>query len=161
VQGDGEALFAAQSKLAFRPRDARFLGSSWRLLDWLQDWWRGRSPAGEGLARGEDGAHIEALDARLYTSNVAPPAERAAHPRARLRCFSTSSITCSIISTALNVFRYITVRTAMANLTALLLALVLGPWVIRQQTSCRSASSFGRGAESHQSESRYADDGGY
>jgi phospho-N-acetylmuramoyl-pentapeptide-transferase len=32
----------------------------------------------------------------------------------------------------LNVFRYITVRTAMANLTALLLALVLGPWVIRQ-----------------------------
>jgi phospho-N-acetylmuramoyl-pentapeptide-transferase len=33
---------------------------------------------------------------------------------------------------ALNVFRYITVRTALASLTALLLALVLGPWVIRQ-----------------------------
>jgi phospho-N-acetylmuramoyl-pentapeptide-transferase len=32
----------------------------------------------------------------------------------------------------LNVFRYITVRTAYASLTALLLALVLGPWVIRQ-----------------------------
>ena len=33
---------------------------------------------------------------------------------------------------ALNVFRYITVRTALASLTALLLALVLGPWVIRR-----------------------------
>jgi len=33
---------------------------------------------------------------------------------------------------ALNVFRYITVRTAYASLTALFLTLVLGPWVIRK-----------------------------
>src|ERR1700681_78979 len=33
---------------------------------------------------------------------------------------------------ALNVFRYITVRTALASLTGLLIALVLGPWVIRR-----------------------------
>jgi phospho-N-acetylmuramoyl-pentapeptide-transferase len=32
---------------------------------------------------------------------------------------------------ALNVFRYITVRTALASLTALSITLVLGPWVIR------------------------------
>jgi len=32
----------------------------------------------------------------------------------------------------LNVFRYITVRTAYASLTALFLALVFGPWVIRK-----------------------------
>jgi phospho-N-acetylmuramoyl-pentapeptide-transferase len=32
---------------------------------------------------------------------------------------------------ALNVFRYITVRTALASLTALLITLVLGPWVIQ------------------------------
>lgn len=32
----------------------------------------------------------------------------------------------------LNVFRYITVRTAFASLTALLLMLVLGPWLIRR-----------------------------
>ena len=32
----------------------------------------------------------------------------------------------------LNVFRYITVRTAYASLTALVLCLVLGPWVIRR-----------------------------
>ena len=31
---------------------------------------------------------------------------------------------------ALNVFRYITVRTAVASLTALFLSLLLGPWVI-------------------------------
>src|SRR5260221_3558141 len=33
---------------------------------------------------------------------------------------------------ALTVFRYITVRTALASITALLLALVLDPWVIRR-----------------------------
>src|SRR5215472_11021475 len=33
---------------------------------------------------------------------------------------------------ALNVFRYITVRTALASITALLTALVLGPWVIQR-----------------------------
>jgi len=33
---------------------------------------------------------------------------------------------------ALNVFRYITVRTALASLTALLITMVLGPWVIRR-----------------------------
>jgi phospho-N-acetylmuramoyl-pentapeptide-transferase len=33
---------------------------------------------------------------------------------------------------ALNVFRYITVRTAYASVTALFLALILGPWVIRK-----------------------------
>jgi phospho-N-acetylmuramoyl-pentapeptide-transferase len=32
---------------------------------------------------------------------------------------------------ALNVFRYITVRTALASLTALLITMVLGPWVIQ------------------------------
>lgn len=34
--------------------------------------------------------------------------------------------------TAFNVFRYITFRTAMALLTALLISVVLGPWVIRK-----------------------------
>ena len=33
---------------------------------------------------------------------------------------------------ALNVFRYITVRTALASVTALLITLVLGPWVIQR-----------------------------
>ena len=33
---------------------------------------------------------------------------------------------------ALNVFRYITVRTALASLTALMIELILGPWVIRR-----------------------------
>jgi phospho-N-acetylmuramoyl-pentapeptide-transferase len=32
----------------------------------------------------------------------------------------------------LNLFRYITFRTAYASLTALFLALVLGPWLIRK-----------------------------
>ena len=33
---------------------------------------------------------------------------------------------------ALNVFRYITVRTALASLTALLTTFILGPWVIQK-----------------------------
>jgi len=32
----------------------------------------------------------------------------------------------------LNVFRYITVRTVYASLTAMFLALVFGPWLIRR-----------------------------
>jgi phospho-N-acetylmuramoyl-pentapeptide-transferase len=36
------------------------------------------------------------------------------------------------VAHALNVFRYITVRTAMASLSALFLGLVLGPWMVRR-----------------------------
>ena len=48
-------------------------------------------------------------------------------------------------------FRYITVRTALASLTALLLALVLGPWVIRRLREMQ-ISQFIReeGPQSHQ-----------
>jgi phospho-N-acetylmuramoyl-pentapeptide-transferase len=37
----------------------------------------------------------------------------------------------SIVS-GFNVFRYLTLRTACAILTGLLVSLILGPWVIRQ-----------------------------
>lgn len=52
---------------------------------------------------------------------------------------------------ALNVFRYITVRTALASVTALLITLVLGPWVI-QRLSELQIGQFIReeGPESHQ-----------
>ena len=51
----------------------------------------------------------------------------------------------------LNVFRYITVRTALASLTALFLSLVFGPWVVR----CLREMQIGQyirneGPESHQ-----------
>src|ERR1700676_1212872 len=36
------------------------------------------------------------------------------------------------VAHVLNVFRYITVRTAMASLSALFLGLVLGPWMVRR-----------------------------
>jgi phospho-N-acetylmuramoyl-pentapeptide-transferase len=39
------------------------------------------------------------------------------------------------------IFRYLTFRTAFASLTALLIALFIGPWVIRSCASSRSASS--------------------
>src|SRR3984893_17439934 len=67
---------------------------------------------------------------------------RAPLPRLRSRAVSTRSRAEMLLYLfyhvlqrdfhALNVFRYITVRTALASLTALLLALLLGPWVIRQ-----------------------------
>jgi phospho-N-acetylmuramoyl-pentapeptide-transferase len=52
---------------------------------------------------------------------------------------------------ALNVFRYITVRTAMASVTALLLELVLGPWI--RQLRQLQVGQFIReeGPQSHQS----------
>ena len=53
---------------------------------------------------------------------------------------------------ALNVFRYITVRTALASVTALLTALVLGPWVIRRLSDLQIGQFIREeGPESHQS----------
>ena len=53
---------------------------------------------------------------------------------------------------ALNVFRYITVRTALASLTALLIELVLGPWVIRRLRELQIGQFIREeGPKSHQS----------
>ena len=53
---------------------------------------------------------------------------------------------------AFNVFRYITFRTAMATLTALLVSLLLGPWLIRKLRSFQIGQEIREeGPESHQS----------
>jgi phospho-N-acetylmuramoyl-pentapeptide-transferase len=53
---------------------------------------------------------------------------------------------------ALNVFRYITVRTALASLTALLITLVLGPWVIQRLRDMQIGQFIREeGPKSHQS----------
>lgn len=53
---------------------------------------------------------------------------------------------------ALNVFRYITVRTALASLTAMLTSLVLGPWVIRRLRDLQIGQFIREeGPKSHQS----------
>ena len=52
---------------------------------------------------------------------------------------------------ALNVFRYITVRTALASITALLITLVLGPWVIGRLRELQIGQFIRQeGPESHQ-----------
>jgi len=52
----------------------------------------------------------------------------------------------------LNVFRYITVRTAMASLTALFLCLVLGPWMTRKLRALQIGQYIREeGPQSHQS----------
>jgi phospho-N-acetylmuramoyl-pentapeptide-transferase len=54
----------------------------------------------------------------------------------------------------LNVFRYITVRTAYASLTALVLCLLLGPWVIRKLRELQIGQYIREeGPESHQAKS--------
>ena len=51
----------------------------------------------------------------------------------------------------LNVFRYITVRTAMASLTALFLTLALGPWTIRRLRAMQIGQYIrSEGPQSHQ-----------
>ena len=40
----------------------------------------------------------------------------------------------------LNVFRYITVRTAVASITALVISLLLEPWVVRRLSELQVAS---------------------
>ena len=61
---------------------------------------------------------------------------------------------------ALNVFRYITVRTAVASLTALVLSLLLGPWMIERLRDSAGEAVHSRGRpEGPSSEGRNADDG--
>jgi len=56
------------------------------------------------------------------------------------------------IAHLLNVFRYITVRTAMASITALLLGLLLGPWVIGRLRQLQIKQFIRKeGPSSHQS----------
>src|SRR6202034_582460 len=53
---------------------------------------------------------------------------------------------------ALNVFRYITVRTAVASLTALVLSLLLGPWMIERLRAMQVKQYIREeGPERHQS----------
>ena len=49
----------------------------------------------------------------------------------------------------LNVFTYITFRTAYASLTALLISLLLGPWLITRLREFKSASRFERKVRKH------------
>jgi len=49
----------------------------------------------------------------------------------------------------LNVFRYITVRTVYASLTAMFLALVFGPWLIRRLRDCKSPVHSRGGSQEH------------
>ena len=61
---------------------------------------------------------------------------------------------------ALNVFRYITVRTAVASLTALLLTLLLGPWTIERLRELQVKQYIREeGPESASEKGRHADDG--
>ena len=51
----------------------------------------------------------------------------------------------------LNVFRYITVRTAVANLTALFISLALGPWMVRRLRAMQIGQFIRKeGPERHQ-----------
>ena len=60
----------------------------------------------------------------------------------------------------LNVFRYITVRTAVASLTALLLSLLLGPWVIDRLRDLQVKQYIREeGPKAASEKGRHADDG--
>ena len=58
------------------------------------------------------------------------------------------------------VFQYITFRAVMAALTALLIGLALGPWVIRRLTALKIGQPIrANGIEAHHRQERHADDG--
>ena len=60
----------------------------------------------------------------------------------------------------LNVFRYITVRTVYASLTAMFLALVFGPWLIRKLRELQIGQYIREeGPASAPEKSRHSDDG--
>src|SRR6202043_364045 len=56
------------------------------------------------------------------------------------------------VAHVLNVFRYITVRTALASLSALFLGLLLGPWMVRRLRAMQIGQFIREeGPRSHQS----------
>src|SRR5574337_1415267 len=84
---------------------------------------------------------------------------RPARPQVRARARSAAEMLYYLLYhvlqryfSPLNVFRYITVRTAYASLTALFLCLVLGPWVVRRLREMQIGQFIREeGPERHQS----------
>ena len=77
---------------------------------------------------------LEAIDAK-HARLAAKPAEQPVETspeRPRLMLYYLFFYALRPHLNALNVFRYITVRTAVASLTALFLTLILGPWTVAQ-----------------------------
>ena len=119
----------------------------------------GRSAAGERIARSEDGAHRRSAAGEI--SRWRKKRHRCRRRSTQLKCSTTSSTTSRrAMAHLLNVFRYITVRTALASLSALFLGLILGPWMIRRlrATANRPVHSRRR-AQQPPVESRHADHG--
>jgi len=107
---------------------------------------------------------VEALRAKhaLRDAATGRDKQRCRNLGAPLKCSTTfSTKCCGPYFKALNVFRYITVRTAYASLTALFLTLVLGPVGDSQIAGAADRPvSFGKKArKSHKSKAGNADDG--
>ena len=123
-----EAGHAARSRADFSPNSAE---AAEFLAELMQ-------PGDLLLVKGSRGVKMERIvEALRRALRAAPAISRCRRCRdaqgARLRCSTTSSTTCCRATAhVLNVFRYITVRTALASLSALFLGLVLGPWMIRR-----------------------------
>jgi len=108
------------------PRDRlKFFSSSKDAAQFLQ------TECGAGdllLVKGSRGVKMERIVEALLEQHGAQERQR----RSATRCCTTSSINAAKIFQPTDVFRYITVRTVYASLTAMFLALVFGPWLIRR-----------------------------
>jgi hypothetical protein len=98
---------------------------------------------------------VEALDSRFARSQAEPAGSRVERRAPRSAPEMLLYFSYDVLQRyfhALNVFRYITVRTALASLTALLITLVLGPWVIRRLRELQIGQFIREeGPKSHQS----------
>ena len=155
VQGDAAEFVRAAIEAAIRSERTKFFRNSDEAAEFLAGFIAaGRSAAGQRLARRKDGKNSRCARRAATRASRSKPtpniAAAAAEGRAEMLYYLFFYVLRPHFS-PLNVFRYITVRTALASLTALLLSLLLGPWVIGGCAKCRSSSTSARkGPKRHQ-----------
>ena len=127
VEGDAAQIVEGAVAAGVPQSADKFFSSSEEAANFLADFVApGDLAAGERFARSEDGAHRR---------GVSRAATAAAKSRRRCGTEMLYYLLYHVLQryfSPLNVFRYITVRTVYASLTAMFLALVFGPWLIRR-----------------------------
>ncbi len=135
VQGYAADLVDAAIEAGHPQERTKFFGNSQEAAKFLEQF---IAPGDLLLLKGSRGVRmervLEAIDAqhRRATRNACPKRWKPGRKGAAEMLYYLFFFALRPHFSALNVFRYITVRTAVASLTALVLSLLLGPWMIER-----------------------------
>jgi hypothetical protein len=132
VQGQASKIVGGAVEAGLPASHARFFPNSADAAAFLAEMLQ---PGDLLLVKGSRGVKMERIVEALR-EQFAPAGDLAPGPagpaRARLMVYFLVFHASPALAHYLNVFRYITVRTALASLSALFLGLLAGPWTIRR-----------------------------